>query len=190
MQIWSRYHRKKSTLNQGLVFKTQRTEKVTRLSGKKFITWSKWRTQTSAAWGRANLPIFCPFLISESTLLCTEIEVQISQKRTEVLSNNSAVFCSTRYYLQQQIKNINSNLLVLWPWNTKQVARWRLNLDWRMPSRITTITTKQRSDTSSLTFKKPFSCSKCDKAFISRSKLESHERMHTGEKLFNCSKGN
>ena len=38
VQIWSRYHRKKSTLNQGLVFKTQRTEKVTRLSGKKFIT--------------------------------------------------------------------------------------------------------------------------------------------------------
>ena len=98
VQIWSRYHRKKNTLNQGLVLKTQRTEKVTRLWGKNHYLLDQSGGPKRRPWGQAILPIFCPFLISESTLLCTEIEVQISQKRTEVLSNNSAVFCSMRYY--------------------------------------------------------------------------------------------
>ena len=38
------------------------------------------------------------------------------------------------------------------------------------------------------TFKRPPSCSKCGKVFTTISKLECHDRIHTGEKLFSCSK--
>ena len=38
------------------------------------------------------------------------------------------------------------------------------------------------------TFKRPMSCSNCGKAFPSKSKLDYHERIHTGEKPFSCSK--
>ena len=38
------------------------------------------------------------------------------------------------------------------------------------------------------TFKRPISCSFCGKAFTAKSKLEIHERFHTGEKPFSCSK--
>ena len=36
--------------------------------------------------------------------------------------------------------------------------------------------------------KKPFTCSKCDKAFRVSSNLKSHERIHTDDKPFTCSK--
>ena len=35
------------------------------------------------------------------------------------------------------------------------------------------------------TFKRPMSCSKCGMPFTSKSKLNCHERIHTGEKPFN-----
>ena len=35
---------------------------------------------------------------------------------------------------------------------------------------------------------KPFTCSKCDKAFKQSGDLKTHERTHRGEKLFFCSK--
>ena len=40
------------------------------------------------------------------------------------------------------------------------------------------------------TFKRPKTCSKCGKAFTSKSKLDIHERIHTDEKPFSCSKCN
>ena len=36
------------------------------------------------------------------------------------------------------------------------------------------------------TFKKPISCSKCGKSFMSNNKLKTQERIHTGEKPFSC----
>ena len=37
-------------------------------------------------------------------------------------------------------------------------------------------------------FRKPFSCSECDKAFTSASHLKAHKRIHIDEKPFSCSK--
>ena len=38
------------------------------------------------------------------------------------------------------------------------------------------------------TFNIPMSCSKCGKAFTTKSKLNYHERIHTNERPFSCSK--
>ena len=46
----------------------------------------------------------------------------------------------------------------------------------------------EKTENQCTTFKRPLNCNKCGKTFITKSKLNCDERIHSGEKPFSCSK--